>query len=197
MKAIIFDFDGVIHDTFEMIFNIRKKLYPNITREEYLSYFNGNIFDTGIKPNKQETIKFKELEYEAFKKLKLEKNIRKEIEKLSKKYQMFIISSNSINNLNMYFENNNFTHIFKEILAVEAHKSKVEKFKMLFNKYHLNPEDCIFITDTLGDILEANKIGIKSIACTFGFHNEQTLKRGNPFKIVSHFEEIREIIKEL
>ena len=97
----------------------------------------------------------------------------------------------------MYFENNDFTHIFKEILASESHKSKIEKFKILFNKYNLDANSCIFVTDTLGDILEGNKAGIKSIACTFGFHDEETLKKGNPFKIISNFKEIRQTIKSI
>jgi len=198
MKAIIFDFDGVIHDTFEVFYDIMKQLYPNITKEEYRSYFDGNIFKkVDIEPSKEEDFKFKELVYEAFKKLKLEKNIRTELEKLSKKFDLYIISSNSIDNLKMYFKNNNFTNVFEEILAAEAHKSKVKKIKILFEKYDLNPNSCIFVTDTLGDILEGNKVGIKSIACTFGFHDEERLKKGNPFKIISNFEEIRKIINNI
>ncbi len=198
MKTIIFDFDGVIHNTFDLAYGIKKKLNPNITKEEFRSYFDGNLFEKiDIKPSKGEDFKFKELEYEAFKELKLEREIRSELEELSKKYELYIISSNTINNLNLYFENNNFINIFKEILAAEAHKSKVEKFKMLFKKYNFDSESCIFVTDTLGDILEANNVGVKSIAVDFGFHEKERLEKGNPFKIVSNFKEIRKEIESL
>lgn len=198
MEAIIFDFDGVIHDTFELDYGIHKHFFPKNTRENYRAYFNGNILKKIDKSfNKEIYDKFRELEYEAFKDLKLEKGIREELEKLSKKFNLYIISSNSIINLKMYFKNNGFTNIFKEILAAETHKSKVEKFKILFNKYNLDANSCIFVTDTLGDILEANNIGVKSIACTFGFHDLKTLKKGNPFKIVSNFKEIRKTIENI
>jgi len=197
MKAIIFDFDGVIHNTFNLAYGIHNKLNPGRTEEDYRSYFDGNLFKKiGKNINKETQGKFRELEFEAFKDLILEEEIKEELEKLSKKYDLYIISSNSIKNLNIYFENNNFTHIFKEILACETHKSKVEKFKILFKKYDLNSNSCIFVTDTLGDILEARKVGVRSIACTFGFHDEKRLKKGNPFKIVSNFKSIRKTIED-
>jgi len=198
MKAIIFDFDGVIHDTFELAYGLHKQLHPESSREIYRSYFDGNLFKKiGKKISQEAQDKFKELEFEAFKDLKLERGIREELEKLSKKFDLYIISSNSIRNLDLYFESNGFTNIFKETLTAESHKSKVEKFKILFQKYDLNSNSCIFVTDTLGDILEANKVGVRSIACTFGFHNEKRLKKGSPFRIVSNFKEIRKVIESM
>ena len=198
IKAIIFDFDGVIHDTFDLAYGIHKNLNPKLSKEDYRSYFDGNLFEiVAKKPLKEKPGKFRELEFEAFKKLKIEGEIRNVLQKLSKKYDLYIISSNTAKNLNMYFENNNFTNIFKEIFAMETHKSKSEKFKILFNKYGLDSDSCIFITDTLGDILEAKKAGVKSIACTFGFHEKERLEKGNPYKIVSSFDEIMKVITEI
>ncbi|MDA3855398.1 MAG: HAD-IA family hydrolase [Candidatus Woesearchaeota archaeon] len=198
MKTIIFDFDGVIHNTFDLAYGLHKQFHPKSSKEIYRSYFEGNLFEKIDKKfDQQAHDKFRELEYEAFKELKLEREIRDELEKLSKNYDLYIISSNSIKNLNLYFENNNFTNIFKEILAAEAHKSKVEKFKMLFKKYNLDSNSCIFVTDTLGDVLEANNVGVKSIAVDFGFHEKERLEKGNPFKIVSNFKEIRKEIESM
>ncbi len=202
MKAIIFDFDGVIHDTFELYYKIHKHFNSNSSRENYRSYFEGKAIspkgkDKSNDENKKEFIKFRELELEAFKDLNLEKEIKRELEKLDKDFDLYIISSNSINNLKIYFENSKFTHIFKDILGYETHKSKIEKFKILFEKYNLDKDSCVFVTDTLGDILEANKVGVKTIACTFGFHDEARLKKGNPFKIVRKFEDIGKVVKKI
>ena len=198
VKAIIFDFDGVIHNTFDLAYGIHKKLNPGLSKEHFRSHFDGNLFKFIDKnPNKEPPGKFRELEHKAFKKLKLENKIRGILAELAKNYRLYIISSNSSNNLNMYFENNNFTNVFEEILAVETHKSKSEKFKILFKKYNLTPNSCIFVTDTLGDILEAKKIGVKSIACTFGFHEKERLEKGKPYRIVSSFDEVVKTIKEI
>jgi HAD superfamily hydrolase (TIGR01509 family) len=196
LKVIVFDFDGVIHDTFELVYGLNKKLYPEMSKELYLSYFEGNIFNK-MNANLDFKKKYREMEFEAFKELRLEKTIRKEIEKLSKKFDLFIISSNSERNLNLYFENNNFVGVFKEIMAAETHKSKEEKFKMLFKKYNLSPENCIFVTDTLGDVLEANRVCVKSICVDFGFHKRERLEKGRPYKIVSDFKDIRKVVENL
>ena len=44
-KIIIFDFDGVIVDSFAVAFETNKLARPTLTRERYRSKFNGNIND--------------------------------------------------------------------------------------------------------------------------------------------------------
>jgi len=195
MKAIIFDFDGVIHDDFELAYQINAKvLGKKFTREKYRDFFDGNIYKHP-EVTKEGTAKYFKMQNEVFKHLVLEEKIKKFLKKLSKSYPLFIISSNSEATLNLYFANNKFINIFKEILGVETHKSKTKKFYYLFNKYKFKPAECIFVTDTLGDILEGHRVGVKTIAVDFGFHDRKRLAKGKPFKIVSSFDEIFEILK--
>ncbi len=198
MKAIVFDFDGVIHDTLEDLHKVHYDILEKISIKEMID----NVFDWNpreyfdkFSPEKQR--EFEETWQRVYKELTLERNIREELEKLSKKYLLYIISSNNEYNLETYFENNNFLNIFNKIYWVETHKSKVEKFKILFEETKLKVDDCIFVTDTLWDILEANEVWIKTIAVDFGYHNKEKLKQGNPYKIVSSFEEIRRIIDSI
>lgn len=44
-KITIFDFDGVIANSFEIAFAINKISRPAITRERYRKLFDGNIYD--------------------------------------------------------------------------------------------------------------------------------------------------------
>lgn len=196
MKSIIFDFDGVIHDTFDLAYEVNQKvLGKDITKDEYRDFFSGNIFER-VEINKENSEKFFELQNEAFQYLKIEDNIKNNLEKLAEKYPLFIVSSNQEGALETYFKNNNFMHIFKEVLGAETHKSKVEKFKYLFEKYKLLADECVFVTDTLGDILEGKKVGLRSIAVDYGFHDRDRLEKGEPFKIVSSFDEVMETIRE-
>lgn len=197
MKTIIFDFDGVIHDTYKLVYNINLEISGGkLTEEKYRDFFNGNIFEHESNDDDVND-KFFKLQREAFKYLKIDENIKSNLEKLSREYALFIISSNEEDTLSMYFQNNNFTHIFKEVLGLETHRSKVKKFEYLFEKYEIKADDCIFVTDTLGDILEGNKVGVRTIAVDFGFHKRDRLEKGNPFKIVSDFDEILEVIKAI
>jgi len=196
IKAIIFDFDGVIHDTFELVYKINLNVLKyNISRDEYRDFFNGSIYKNNF--TKEVVKQFFKKQNEAFEHLKIEKNIKKYLEKFYTRHSLFIISSNQEQALNIYLKNNNLLNIFKEVLGMETNKSKIEKFKMVFKKHNLKPAECIFVTDTLGDILEGNKVGIKTIAVDFGFHDRKRLKKGQPFKMVSSFREISETIEEI
>ncbi len=188
VKGIIFDFDGVIHDTFDLGYKINKQL-TNLSKEEYKDMFNGNIYKH--KALTPEAIKeFFELQNEQYKTLKIEQKIKVELEKLKKIYDLFIVSSNMEETIKNYLGNNDITHIFKEVLGMESHHSKKEKFRLLMDKHDLHEHDSIFVTDTLGDILEANQIGLPTIAVDYGFHERGRLLRGNPIKIISDFAEL-------
>jgi len=193
IKNIIFDFDGVIHDTFEIGYSTNKELDKSITKEEYKDFFNGNLYKhIKIKPKNYNL--FFDIAEKKYKGLIIENEIKKELLKLKKKYRLFIITSTKESILKNYFHENNLKDLFNEIFGFETHTSKEEKFKILFKKYNISNEDCIFITDTLGDILEANKIGVKSIAVDYGFHDAERLKKGNPIKIISHIREIEGLL---
>jgi len=197
IKSIIFDFDGVIHDTLELAFNISKTLYHNLSLDDYKDFFNGNVYAGDTVSDENKNKKFFSMQNKQFKELIIEREIKAELLKMKDQFDLFVISSNMETTLNNYFENNNIIHIFKKVLGVETHKSKVEKFKMLQKEFSLTKENSIFITDTLGDIREANKIGFNTIAVDFGFHERERLKIGKPLKIISNFKELLPLIQSL
>ena len=61
---------------------------------------------------------------------------------------------------------------------------------MVFDEYKIGYKDCIFVTDTLGDIKEAIKCNVQSIAVTWGFQPKERLLKGNPYAIVETPEEL-------
>jgi len=109
---------------------------------------------------------------------------------------LYIISSSQEKAIDKFLDHNNLNY-FDEILGTDFHRSKVEKFKYLLNTYTLKPNEVVFVSDTLGDILEAKKVHIKTIAVDYGFHDIERLKRGDPFRIVSNFEGLLKIIQKM
>jgi|GEM_PF-4000719 len=68
---------------------------------------------------------------------------------------------------------------------------------MIRDTFNVAFEDVIFVTDTLGDVKEASKLGIKIIAETFGFHNRERLQLGEPYMIVDSWDEIESEIQKI
>ncbi|MCK5081052.1 MAG: HAD family hydrolase [Candidatus Moranbacteria bacterium] len=191
VKAIIFDFDGVIVDSFSANYGASSLFFYDLEEEEYKARFFGNIYQSKIdKKRKKTSVNYFE-EYERrLLAISPGKNVLKTLERLKEKRLLFINSSTPEDSLEKYLEKYSLNNLFDEILGYNFSKSKVKKFKHLFNKYKLQPQDCIFVTDTLGDIKEANEVKLKTIAVDFGFHNSEILKRGKPFKIISDFEDL-------
>lgn len=195
MPHIIFDFDGVIHDTFEIAYGVSYRLH-GISKENYRDIFNGNIYQHKIVTQEDHMLFFEmqELEYS---KLIIEQHVKKELLKMKEKYGLHVVSSNSEKTLKDYLNRNGIPDVFQDILGYESHHSKEEKFQILIKKYGLNRQNSVFVTDTLGDLREAAKVGLNAIAVDYGFHDRERLKKGNPIKIFSDFREILPSIEEI
>ena len=196
IKLIIFDFDGVIDNNYELHFELSVKKFIDFTREEHKKLFEGNIHI------EREKLKHRDTGFDFLRHLSdtrktrvVEEEVKKTLENLAKDYSLGIVSSCYEYGIKDYLEINKMENLFSFLYGYETNKSKVYKFKKVLNVFNFKKEECLFVTDTLGDILEANEVGIKTIAVDFGYHERERLKRGNPIKIISNFREIAEIVK--
>ena len=196
IKAIIFDFDGVIHDTLDLSYKLHRKIGFGLTLDEYKDIFNGNVHKTS-KASSEHIKEYRDKEEKIFEKLRVNPAIKKELAGLAKKYKLIILTSNRESTLSGFLKNNNMSKLFAGVFGLETEKSKIKKFRLIFEKFGINKDNSIFVTDTLGDILEANKTGIKTIAADFGFHEKERLEKGNPCKIISDFSQISLAVGEL
>jgi phosphoglycolate phosphatase len=196
LKAIIFDFDGVIIDSFHYSKDIINTIFNDLSEKDFRDHHNGNVFEKPIIPfTETSALEFNE-KYLGRVEMNNSFFKKEELKFLKEKYKLFIISSNRENVIEKFLKKKELEY-FDEIFGELRHKSKVKKFEILFKKYNLNPDECIFITDTLGDIIESNKVNVKSIAVDFGFHEKERLEIGKPYRVVSNFDEIKEVIKNI
>ena len=197
LKAIIFDFDGVLGDTCAMSIEVCRVFKPDLTNESFLNQYNGNVYNDNNK------IRFTDEESDFFfqemNRRFEEKNLfpfKKDLPLLGDQYNLFVVSSTRESSLEKYLKCGDLLESFEWLMGPETHRSKVVKFKMIFEKYNLKPEECLFFTDTLGDIREANEVGLPVVGVTWGFQDHETLKKGEPWKIISEFEEFLPVIEE-
>lgn len=119
------------------------------------------------------------------------------LEKLHTQFTLFIITSTFDENVLHLLDLDNYHKYFKQVLGSRIHKSKEVKFNMILDQNSLLASECLFVTDTIGDIKEAHKVGIKTIAVTWGYHNEELLKQHNPEALVHTPEELLKTIHQL
>lgn len=190
----MFDFDGVIADTLECSYASSQVAQGKpITIERYRAMFYGNIFESsdvseqrvreGVSKPAVTDVFFKHYIPLMLERPPIEAMLTV-LEGASKRHPVVMISSTVNQPLRDYLARYDIAHHFSMIMGGDTHTSKVVKIQMAKELYQVNDQDCLFVTDTLGDVLEAKKAGVQSIAVTWGFHLPHELAQGNPLTIV-------------
>src|SRR3990167_5395120 len=189
-QFILFDFDGVIADSFQPSFEIQKMICPHLTENIYRKIFEGNINDweepinVHIEECRHDIDFFTEYIPRMKKEVQIVPGMKDVVIELEKNYTLIVISSTITSPIKEFLEGHDLANHFAQIMGNDVHTSKVEKMKMVFEKFGVESKDCVFITDTLGDMHEAAKMSVGSIGITWGFNAPETLLRGKPFRLV-------------
>lgn len=194
MKAVLFDFDGVLVNTLLMCFEISQELYPHISYENYINLHDGNVYQTFASIGAGDHSKFHTRYSTHLSKYNIHEDLKNLIEKLSQTTFLGIVSSGSGETIQKHLVRENVDQFFTDVLGYEFHTNKTHKILHILDTHKIEAEDTIFITDTLGDLLEGNKAGVQTIGVTWGWHDRATLAKGNPKHIVDTVGELKDIL---
>ena len=196
VDTIVFDFDGVLVDTFDASYRAIVNKIPDATIEDFKDLFRGNIYKNKKFANRDESF-YKEF-YDFYEKRILDinpnRNVVKTLSSLKENYKLVINSSTPKVYIEKYLKKHNMLDLFDEIMGAETSKSKLEKFELIFDKYNTDKESCLFVTDTVGDVAEAKKIGIETFGVEFGFHDKDELVQSGVFRTFDNFNKLENYI---
>ncbi len=195
---IISDFDGVIGHTGPLNWEIVSRLHPDVTREQYfIAHHLGNVFAEPAVPFTAVT----SAEYFTEINRRLDrmqiKGAIPTIVHLGQRHRIHIVTSNCEVAIKRVLSEAGVLHHFGHILGQEAHASKVEKFQRIFAAEQITAADTLYVTDTVGDLKEAAKVGLRTIAVTFGYHPYALLSAHNPTRIAHSWPEVQAHAEEL
>jgi len=186
----VFDFDGVIADSFQQVTDIFHKVgkeYGVIvnSKDDLARLYENNIFDSlrkkGLTENEiQEMILKIRIEQE-----KLTIKMFPGMKTFLKKINFMVITSNIGNIVKKYLNKHNLKP--EQVIGAEHETSKVKKLLKIKNN------KTFYIGDTVGDIKEGKLAKVKTIAVTWGFHKKELLKKQNPDFIVDSIEDLENI----
>ena len=200
-KLVMFDFDGVLVNTLPMAYQIHKDSNAHFTWERFQDFSNGNFVEgIGKAISLGEHIVPDNFHEEYQKNLltfTIHDILNDTILALADEYIVAIISSSQGSFIQEFLQKENLTECFSDVLGVDIHASKVVKINLLLDRYKVVPNDAIFITDTLGDIREANDCNVSSIGVTWGLHSRETLEKGNPSFIINDPQELLVTIQKI
>lgn len=203
-KVIMFDFDGVIADSFEIFFSEFVKACEELgfhklnSKEVFLSLFDGNLimslFKLGFPPWKLRELfyRFQPRIAEANKKVRPFNGIKEMLEKISVNYPTYVISSNLSEAVRNFLEREGINGI-REVLGADIDTSKVKKIKKISAKYPNSVP--YYIGDTCGDIKEGKEAKAITIAVTWGWHGKERLAKLKPDYIADTPETLLKILE--
>lgn len=190
MKTLIFDFDGTIADSFETLLDIFEEITarPRRLTPKEIEDLRGKSLKEIIKYLRIRRWQIPRLVLQAKRHVSLRitgikafKGLPGALKQLHKSgYQMFILSTNSSDNIAKFLKTNSLDGYFVGIYGDIGLRSKSSALKKIIKKEKLSASQCLYIGDEVRDIEAAKKVGMKPIAVSWGFNYPQVLKDARP-----------------
>ncbi len=207
-KVIIFDMDGVLFDSVKIVGDFLLSQYPTMTIEIMDEILTGNFhielekfkstnkrIEETPEENKARSEKYSQDKSQA----PLFKGIKELLKELHKNGYILTVNTSALAiNCVPLLKSVDIDNLFDFVATSEISKSKIEKFKIIEEKYSTSKDEMLFITDTLGDVKEADVAGVPTIAVTWGAHNRSYLNReihNNLIAICDSVEELEKLIR--
>lgn len=195
IKAIIFDFDGTIADSFEVFVNVLQQI---IKRNHPLTYaeiedlrsssLNEIIKKLGVK---KWQIPFllvsgkREIKKQMYK-VKVFDGLAQVLNELdSRGFKIYILSTNAESSIREFLLKHKLNNFITGIYADIGLWGKALSLSKLQRREKLTKEECVYIGDETRDIEAAKKAQIKCIAVAWGFSSPEALKSSQPSAIVN------------
>ena len=206
-KYIFWDFNGtVIDDVGNALACVNdlldRKNRPHITLNEYYNYVETPLFGFYRHILPPEELDFDEISRDYLKdyarhieETRLADGIYELLHTLKEKgvYQ-YIVTANQKDEVIGLLKKFDIYDCFNEVLGADntLAESKIDRARAFFDRLAINPDDALFVGDTLHDLETANALGIDCVLVEYGHQGKKLLSEHRAFSVpsVSDVEEI-------
>jgi phosphoglycolate phosphatase len=204
MATVIFDFDGTMVDSLEIvaqiIYTMSKQKYK-FTREDILA-----LHSRSLKAVAKEfkiprwkivllIIKGRKMMTEYMIELEPYPGLADVIKNLSRTgNDLYIVSTNSTSNIDIFLKNYEMKRLFKKVVGGSGLFDKSKTLRSIIKKQKIPEKPYFYIGDETRDMEAAKQAGINGIAVTWGFTGVASLAKTQPFAIAKTPAQLLEII---
>ncbi len=206
-KTVIFDFDGTLADTLELLVKIYNKKAPEFGSRPFdiskLDYYR----EIGYrKAMKELDLKLHSLprfllvakkDFEShINEAEPHNGIRKMLQKLRKSgYQLGILTSNDQDLVKKFVKTHNFGE-FEFIVSEKNFFGKYKGLKKLIKEYQLDRKNLLYVGDEPRDVSASHRAGIAVIGVSWGIAGKSGFKHAQPDELVTSVDQLYQTILE-
>jgi phosphoglycolate phosphatase len=185
VKALIFDFDGTLADSFETLLDIFEDIAkrPQKLTPAEVALLRGQNLRQIIKHLKVRRWQIPHMVLKAKKELSrrmggihLFPGTKQALIDLSKDSKIYILSTNSSENIHVLLKKNGLGKYIAAVYGDIGLRGKTVALKKLIKKEGLSRAECIYIGDETRDIEAARKAKVTSVGVTWGFNSAEAIK---------------------
>lgn len=191
--TIIFDFDGTIADSADLVLELFYELtgHERLTDDEIAELRRLPVRKVGKKVGISVTqvprllMKGRTLMRARMNEVKVFPGLHEALEKLHKEgWQLMVISTNSRQNVDTYLKEHELREHFDQIYGNAGLFSKTQSIRKVLRQNKLDRDACFYVGDVVGDMQAARKARIRGVAVAWGYNDISILKAEKPFAYV-------------
>jgi phosphoglycolate phosphatase-like HAD superfamily hydrolase len=203
-ETIIFDLDGTLADSIPVLLELVNDLRiidRTLTREDYERAKNlpiKAIFkDLGVPLWRAPGIlvKGRAALTQRISEVPFCKGMDKAVQRLGKQHRLFVMSSNSLENVQQFLELHGMRDCFEAIYGGVGIFGKPKMLRKITEQHALDKASTYYVGDEIRDVDAAKKAGLKSIAVTWGFNGDTILRKHEPDFVVDTPTELEKIFQ--
>jgi phosphoglycolate phosphatase len=206
MKAIVFDFDGVLADSFDVLYDFNREAMASVGVElsagQYRDLFDRNVH-LGFRqfiPDDAKYRKFVDFKQERFgeyyEKVDLFPGAAELVKNLASGMPLAIASATLAPHIVRLLEKHGIAGCFNHIVGSQDH-SKAKSIEMIRDQLNASYDAMAMVSDTTGDLAIAKELGLKTVAVAWGFHSVGKLSEAAPSATVLAIGDLASILTSI
>lgn len=206
MKAVIFDFDGTLADSFKVAVEVTQTLThraepvsdDEINRLRQMRLINV-AKELGLPRWRWPLLMFRgrRLMARRLNEIQPFEGIEDVLAALSADhYSLFIMSSNSKRNVEVFLATHGLSAYFTQIYGGVGLFGKARALRIILRRNHLAPNDVIYVGDEPRDIEACKRVDVPCVAVAWGYNAPELLAEHAPMVVVRTSLQLRRVLEE-
>ncbi len=196
---ILFDFDGVVVDSFDVHFSVFSEICAEMgfhklnSPEAFLRLFDGNaifqLIRSGFPVHRLRALaeQFRPRIEAACARIQPFPGMPEVLSELARRHPVHMVTSNNTAHVEDFAARHGITGL-RSVVGADVEISKIKKIRRI---KRLEPgHRAWYVGDTLGDMRETRRAFARPVAVAWGWHDLPRLRRGRPWAVVHTPEEL-------